>query len=143
MDTSLKSGPIHLTFLKLIKPQGHPDLVPLYKFAIYLNDEIEVGHINFKQGDSNHITLYAGHIGYAIKQAYRGKQYSLHACLAIQPFVKKYYDSVILTAEVDNVASIKIIEKLNTRLLNVVEVPESDPAYAGGARRKVRYAWQL
>lgn len=142
---SLVFEDIVLNFKELVRPTGNSQLVPFYNFDI-LNKNLnntKVGHINFRVGETNHVRLYAGFIGYEILERYRGNNYSYKACKAIEPFVKNYYESVIITAEVENASSIKVIEKLGAKKLNIVKVPKDDPSFLGGAREKVRYEWTL
>ncbi len=143
------SGPVHLVFKKRVEPVPGYELVPYYHFKIIIKDGIVAGHINFKTGDTRHIRLCAGHIGYEILPEHRGNCYAYYACDALKPFAGTFYDSVIITADPDNIASLKIIEKLNTTYLNEIQVPEDDPSYKGepssigGARIKKRYQWDL
>ena len=138
---ALRSGPVRLSFVRLITPVGNPELVPYYRFWIVNEDEKDVGHVNLRVGETRHVTMFAGHVGYGIQPDYRGHSYSYHACRALAPFVRKHFDEVILTVETGNGASLRIIEKLGATFIEEVEVPPEDPAYRGGARRKLRYRW--
>jgi len=137
----LMSGPISLRFEKTVSVEPGGELVPFYHFKIFDKDEVVVGHINFRVGETRHVTMCAGHVGYEIHPEYRGRSYSYHACIALEPFIRRHYDHVVLTADPSNMASIRIIEKLGAALINEIWVPEDDPAYAGGARKKKRYKW--
>ncbi len=48
---------------------------------------------------------------------------------------------MVLTVDPSNLPSIRTIEKLGAKLIDVMKVPADDPAYAGGARVKKRYEW--
>ena len=141
IPSDLHSGPTRLEFEKTVPEDPSRGLVPFYHFKILDGAGTILGHINFRVGDTQHITTCAGHVGFEITPEHRGHSYSYHACLALAPFVHLHYDRVILTADPDNVPSIRIIEKLGAAYLNEIEVPENDPAYLGGARRKRRYQW--
>lgn len=138
----MHSGPIKLIFEKIVDVEPGGELVPFYHFKITDRDGIKVGHINFKVGDTNHIRQCVGHVGYEILPEYRGNSYSHFACNAIRPFIRIFYDKVILTSDPKNVPSIKIIEKLETNLLNEIMVPEDDPSFKNGSKRKRRYEWE-
>lgn len=142
IPSGLKSGSIHLTFEKIVAPT-HPsgETVPFYSFNVINKYSVKVGHINFRVGETRHVNMCAGHIGYGILPEHRGHSYSYFACLALAPFIRRHYPQVILTADPENLSSIRIIEKLGARFLNEIEVPLDDPAYEGGARRKKRYEW--
>lgn len=137
----LHSGPIRLQFEKIVSVKPGGELVPFYHFKIVNKNEVIVGHINFRVGDTRHVKMCAGHIGFEILPKYRGNLYSYYACKALAPFIKKHYDHVVLTTDPSNLASIRIIEKLGAKFINEIEVPPDDPAYAGGARYKRRYEW--
>lgn len=139
---SLQSGPVRLQFEKTVMVEPGGELVPFYHFKIFNLEQVIVGHINFRVGDTRHVIMCAGHVGYGVLFAYRGSSFSYHACNALAPFIRKHYDLVILTADPLNKPSIRIIEKIGARFLNEIEVPPDDPAYASGARRKRRYEWR-
>jgi tagatose 1,6-diphosphate aldolase len=141
VPSDLCSGPVRLSFEKTVRPDSEEQLVPFYHFGILDRAGANVGHINFRVGDTRHVTLCAGHIGFEIKPDHQGYSYSLHACQALAPFVRRHYERVILTADPGNAPSIRIIERLGAAFLDEVDVPSNDPAYAAGCRRKKRYVW--
>ncbi len=143
MISGLRSGPVFLQFEEKVPVDPRGGLVPFYHFHIVNQEQAVVGHINFRVGDTRHVMLCAGHIGYGILLQYRGRSYAYHACRAMVPLVKQYYAQVILTADPLNVVSIQIIEKLGAVFLDEIDVPPDDPAYASGARKKRRYQWTL
>ena len=115
--------------------------VPFYHFHILNSEGVVVGHINFRVGDTDHITLCAGHIGYEVLESFRGRGFALRACRAIAPFVRSVYTAVILTSDLDNAASLRTIEKLGAKFLDEVPVAPHEPAYQRGSRRKKRFRW--
>ena len=139
----LKYGDIRLKFMKWVEGDSQKGLVPYYHFKILNESQENVGHINFRVGDTRHIILCAGHVGYEILPEFRGRNFGYQACLALSPFIRSHYDTIILTTDPENTPSKRIIEKLGGTLMNEIEVPNDDPAYIGGARRKVRYKWSL
>ena len=134
---------ITLRYSHLIPGNGRRGLVPAYHFRILDAFEVDSGHINFRVGDTEHITLVAGHIGYEIIPPQRGNSYAEKACRALAPFISRFYREVIITANPDNRISLHIIEKLGSIYVNEIIVPKSDPAYAAGARVKRRYRWRV
>jgi len=141
IPTNLDSGPICLQFDKIVTPEPGGELCPFYHFKIINNSDEIVGHINFRIGDTRHITMCAGHVGFGIVKQFRGNSFSFYACKALAPFIRRHYKRILLTVDPENQPSIRIIEKLGGVFLNEIEVPSDDPAYAGGARRKRRYEW--
>ena len=141
VPSDLRSGPVRLVFDRVVTPPPRGGLVPFYHFRILNEADEDVGHINFRVGDTRHVILYAGHVGYAIREEYRGRGFAYHACRALASFVREHYDRVIVTADPANKPSLRVIAKLGAVFLDEVDVPADDPAHAAGARRKRRYAW--
>jgi predicted acetyltransferase len=138
---NLQDGPVRLRLRKTITPESDGQLVPYYHFKILNHIGLVVGHINFRIGDTRHILLCAGHIGYGVLPKHRGHGYAYRACRALAPLVRYHYDEVIITADTDNQPSNRTIEKLGARFINTIEVPADDPMYVPGAAPKNRYRW--
>jgi len=115
--------------------------VPAYHFRILRADGTDVGHVNFRVGDTPHVLGSAGHIGFGVLEAFRGHGYARLACLALAPFVRVLYPVVIITCDPDNVASRRTIERLGASFIGVVAVPPEDPQYQAGSRWKRLYRW--
>jgi tagatose 1,6-diphosphate aldolase len=130
-----------LHFVRVIPGDPTRDFVPAYHFRILAADGLDVGHINFRVGDTEHVRVCAGHIGFEIGEEFRGRGYALQACRAIAPFVRSVYESVTITCDPDNLASISIVEKLGANFTDEVPVPAHDPHYQRGSRSKRRYRW--
>ena len=137
----LSFGPVRLRFVRIIPGDPSRDFVPAYHFRIVLADDSDVGHINFRVGDTDHVRVCAGHIGFEIRERFRGNGYALQACRAIAPFVKSVSDAVTITCDRDNIASIRTIEQLSASFIDEVSVPTYDPHYKRGSRSKRRYKW--
>jgi len=116
--------------------------VPGYHFKIINNLDEEVGHLNFRVGDSEHIRLAAGHIGFEINERHRGNGYAANACLALARWVSEVSGAVLITTDPDNLPSIKTIERIGGTFLDEVDVPQGDPHYSRGSIRKRRYQWK-
>ena len=135
-ERDLAHGKVSLRFIEYVPTEGRSGLAPFYHFRIIVAGAGEVGHINFRVGDSEHVRLCAGHIGYAVEERFRGHHYALQACRALAPFVRSIYREVILTCDPNNHPSIKTIERLGATFIDEVAIAKHDPGYAGGARRK-------
>jgi tagatose 1,6-diphosphate aldolase len=142
VPANLSGEGVSLRYERTVPGDDSRGLVPFYHFKIVNVANTIVGHINFRVGDTPHVRLAAGHIGYEIAPEHRGHGYALAACMAIAPFVREHYDHVLLTVDPSNHPSIRIIEHLGAKFLDEVEVPADDPAYLKGARRKKRYRWE-
>ena len=138
---ALRAGAVHLQLREILPGDRSRGLAATHHFEIMLDDGTVVGHINLRIGSGRHLSMTVGHVGYAVRPEHRGHSYSHHACLALAPFARQRYDRVILTVDPDNTPSIRVIEKLGAAFIEEVVVPEDDPAYVNGARRKKRYEW--
>lgn len=117
--------------------------VPYYHFRILGGESVPIGHINFRIGDTDHVRLSAGHIGFEILAPHRGRRRAFQACKAIAPFVRSFYEVVTLTCDPDNLASVRTIERLGAEFIDEVRVPPNDPHYLRGSRQKYRYHWTI
>jgi tagatose 1,6-diphosphate aldolase len=132
---------VSLCFVRMLPGDRTKGLVPAYYFRILAADGAVAGHINFRIGDTPHVRICAGHIGFEVNPPFRGRHFALHACRAIAPLVRQLYPAVIITCDPDNLASRRTIEALGARFLEQVPVPPDDPHYARGSREKRRYEW--
>lgn len=138
----LRADEVTLEFSHLTEGDASKGFVPGYHFRILNGTGEDVGHINFRVGDSEHIRLAAGHIGFEIKPPHRGHGYGRQACFAIAPWVTKVSQKVLITSDPDDVPSLKTIERICAVYLDEVDVPEDDPHYSRGSRRKRRFEWE-
>ncbi|OON98506.1 MAG: hypothetical protein ATN35_04775 [Epulopiscium sp. Nele67-Bin004] len=88
----------------------------LYYYQIYSANN-KIGKINIRIGYNQH-TYYDGHIEYEIDIPYRGHKYSYYASkLAFEVAKAHNMDYVYITCCSSNIASKKIIEQLDGKLL--------------------------
>jgi len=140
---TLSYGQVTIRFDRIVPGKPSRGFVPYYHFRILIADGQEVGHINFRVGDTEHVRVCAGHIGFEILESFRGHGYALQACRAIAPFVHSIYDAITITCDPENFASMRIIERLGASFIEEVAVPPHDPHYHRGSRSKRRYTWAL
>ena len=139
---ALSHGEVSFRFSMVVAVDASRGLVPFYHFRIMAPDGADVGHINFRVGNTEHVLVCAGHVGFEILEAHRGHGYALQACHAIAPFVASIYDAVTITCDPNNHASRRTIERLGAQFVDEVAVPPHDPHYQNGSRRKRRYQWK-
>jgi len=138
---NLSFDEVSLHFVEVVPGDPQRGFVLYYHFRISTTGQSDVGNINFRIGDTEHVLNCAGHIGYEIREPFRGHSYALQACCAIAPFVRSVCSSVIITSDPDNHASIRTIERLGAVFIDEVPVPPHDPHYQRGSRAKRRYRW--
>ncbi len=107
-------------------------------------DGLKVGYIDLRR-TMNEYMYYYGHVGYHVYEPYRGQHFALKACLKLAKIAKVEYgfQRLIITTCPDNQPSIKTIKHLNTRLIEVVDVPKSHPLYLNNEKVKMIYEWIL
>jgi RimJ/RimL family protein N-acetyltransferase len=137
---ALSFGQVRLRFVQIIPRDPACGFVPAYHFRILDANGADAGHINFRVGDTEHVRVCAGHIGFEVLAPARGHGYAFEACRALAPLVWSFYDSVTITCNPDNVASIRTIERLGARFIDEVPVPSHDPHFQH-SRSKKRYQW--
>ncbi len=136
----LSSGEVSLRFARVVAGDAGRGFVPYYHFCIVAGG-LDVGHINYRVGDSEHVRLAAGHIGFEILPPHRGHRYALQACRALAPFARSLSEAVLITCDPENGASRRTIESLGACFIDEVAVPAHDPHYQRGSHVKRRYRW--
>lgn len=137
---ALHAEGVALHFSKVVVPLNRGQ-APYYHFRILAGTR-DVGHINLRIGESEHVLQIVGHVGYGIRKRHRGKHYALLACLALAPFARTIGPEIIITCAPENHASRRTIERLvGGRRGETVSVPPADPHYRRGARTKLRFRW--
>ena len=136
--------------IQLVVRNKHPadrlrGYLPVYQFDIRLpghNDSI--GSVSLRIGNTKHVVMYAGHIGYGIKEQYRGHRYAAKACnLVKQVAIDHRLKTVWITCNPDNVPSRRTCQILGSEFVEIVNVPEDTDMYREGDRQKCRYRWNL
>jgi predicted acetyltransferase len=90
--------------------------VPTSTFWLIDNEEV-VGVVRIRHQEVE----YSGHIGYDISPAYRNKGYGTNILkLALERAAKIGIKRAIVTCNIDNIPSKKIIEKNNGELLGII-----------------------
>ena len=129
-----------LQFVDVIPADTLPGSVPCYHFRIVNTASEDVGSINLRIGDTHLTREVAGHLGYRIHQQHRGNGYAAKACLAVAPLATTTLEGIdiTITCDLDNVASIKTIERIGGSLIDEIEIANSD---GDGVVSKRRYRW--
>jgi len=138
----LRHGKVTVIFDRVTAGDTRRGFVPGYMFKVFNARAVEVGYFHLRIGDTEHIRMAAGHIGYEVYQRHRGNGYAGDACLAAAPWVAYVSGTVLITVDPDNIASIRTVERIGAIFLDEVDVPEGDPHYQRGSYRKRRYQWE-
>jgi predicted acetyltransferase len=119
--------------------------VPAYKFKMtQVGQDEEIGHIDLRIGNTNHIVMYGGHIGYGTEPAHRGHRYAARACKLLLPLARSHgLETIWITCNPDNIASRRTCEILGCTLVEIVDLPAYTDMYRDGERQKCRYRLDL
>lgn len=121
------------------------DGIPTIYYDIVLHDTgAKIGSIDLRlKMDDN--MYYYGHVGYDIVPRHRGHNYSYEACKLLFKEAKERYgmSELYLTCNPDNIASYKILQKLNGELVEVVQVPSNHELYKRGDKMKCIFRYKI
>jgi tagatose 1,6-diphosphate aldolase len=112
--------------------------VPAYLLRLQTESGEHIGRIRLRVGWNDDIIKYAGHIGYAVEPAFRGRRYAERACRLILPLARRHgLDRLWITCQPDNVASRRTLERLGAECIGIFAVPDGYPLDAGLERKKM------
>lgn len=140
----LKSKEIQLIVDRLSEANLDRNWVPAYHFHICdLHGNI-MGSCDLRIGYTEGL-YYGGHIGYSVKEEYRGHHYAAKACKLLFSLAKKHDMSYLyITCNPDNLPSRKTLEFLQGDFLGVKELPENnDMRVNEGETHKCIFKFQL
>lgn len=137
-------GVIDLVPIRLYPPPREMGFGECHDFLITPhNKRREAGRISLRLGESECV-YYFGHIGYHVDPPYQGNHFALRACKLLKSFIEATgKDSVVITADPDNVPSRKVCEGLGCVLENIVSVPDDIQRKWEISPVKCRYIWRL
>jgi RimJ/RimL family protein N-acetyltransferase len=138
---SLSFIPVAVRFSKILPGDAVRGFAPTYHFRIVVG-RVDVGHVNLRMGDTEHVLGCAGHVGFEIAPPYRGRHYALSACRAVAPFARSLREELIITCDPENRASRRTIKLLGAVYQDEVSVPSHDPHYSRGSTKKLRFLWR-
>jgi predicted acetyltransferase len=119
--------------------------VPTWSFRmVHAESGEELGTIRLRVGDSRHVVMYAGHVGYAVDEPHRGNRYAERALRLLLPVARRLgLDPLWVTCDPENAASRRTLERMGARLVEEVDVPPDCVIFQSGHPRKCRYRIDL
>jgi predicted acetyltransferase len=133
----LRDGELQLELVEFVSHPIH--LVPTYHFRMVASGE-EAGTINLRLGWDENLVLYAGHIGYGVHEAFRGRRYAARSVTLLKPLARRHgFEEIWITCDPENVASRRSCELAGAQFVEVVDLPETSVYYTRGIRKKCRY----
>jgi len=118
---------VSLIIDKFVPENSEKGYVPAVLYHVALNETGEIiGHCSARVG-WNESMYYCGHIGYSIKEEFRGKGYAVQAVNLVKEIFKlNNINIVYITNSPDNHASIRVCEKLGAKFIKRMEFSEQD-----------------
>lgn len=119
--------------------------VPAYGFDMRLvGQDKAAGYIELRVGNTQHLTMYAGHIGYRVVPERRGHRYGARACRLLRPLARRHHLTTLwITCNPDNMASRRTCELAGAEFVEIVDLPKDTNMYQQGDRQKCRYRIDL
>lgn len=122
----LKDEEIKLVLDRLSERNPERNWVPAYYFRICDLYGNIIGACDLRIGYTDGL-YYGGHIGYAVKEEYRGHHYAAKACKLLFALTQRHEMTYLyITCNPDNLASRKTCERLEGEFLGVMELPEGN-----------------
>jgi tagatose 1,6-diphosphate aldolase len=128
--------------LDLVQFASHPvHQVPTYFLQItHTLHGDRVGSINLRVSADEHIRRHAGHVGYVVHQAFRGRRYASRALILLKPLARQLgVDPLSITCDPENAASRRTCEIAGAVLVEVVDLPKDCVIRRYGHPRKCIY----
>lgn len=118
---------------------------PTYYFLMVHRETRErMGYIDLRVGRSEYITHYLGHIGYRVKEDYRGHSYAARSCRLLFPLAAGHdIDPLWITCDPNNPASRRTCVKAGGEMVDILPVPSHYDMYRRGEHFKCRYRFDL
>jgi len=136
--------------LELVLVEKYPgdpaiNYVPAYRFKmILLGQGKQIGQIELRVGNTDHLIMYGGHLAYQVDPEYRGHRYASGACKLLLRLARQHgFKTLWITCNPDNLASRRTCELVGAKLVEIVDLPEDIDMYQEGERQKCRYRLDL
>ena len=143
---ALVDGDLQLLLRRTLQGNARRGVVPEYIFDMVQTDRqtIVMGRLSLRIGHTEHIEMYAGHIGYSVEPPYRGRRLAARGCLLLLPLARAHgINPLWITCNPDNAASRRTCEIIGSTLVETVPIPPDDPLYSWDTRWKCRYRVDL
>jgi len=122
LTEELRDSEIFLICTKKGLADPERGFVPSYHFAVCKGSE-QIGQVDIRIGYNERL-YYGGNHGYGINEAYRGNGYAARAVRLLAPIAKAHgMTKLLISNDLDNIASARVCEKLGAKLLRVAPIP--------------------
>ncbi len=137
----LADGDLELVLVRTVPADPVRGYVPAYEFEMRsIPDGAVLGDLRFRIGDPETILRYPCHVGYDVKEAFRGHRYAARSLGLILPFACAHgLTRLWICCEPGNAASRRTCEIAGAALCETVDVPESHEMFEKGIHTIRRY----
>jgi predicted acetyltransferase len=141
----LSDGVVRLRLAETRPADPMKGWVPCYVFHICPSDSDDrAGEIQLRVGNTHHVRLYGGHVGYSVRPEYRGHRFATRALRLIMLLAARHgLAELWITCDPDNIASRRTCEAAGAQLIDIVNLPPETDMYKRGERQKCRYRLEL
>jgi tagatose 1,6-diphosphate aldolase len=142
----LRDGDLELRLVERAPADHERGFDPTYRFAMVdPTSDVVRGNINLRVGQTEHLTLYRGHIGFGVDERFRGNRLAIRSCKLLGGLARHHsLVPVWLTCDQGNLASQRTLELLGAEFVEVRTMPADYPYiqyYPPESRTKRRYRW--
>lgn len=133
---------VTLTLREVTAADPTRDRVPAELYDVMARGET-VGTVHLRLGNTDHLRLYGGQVGYEIDPTHRGNGYASEALAALRPIARRHgFSEIWITCRPDNIASCRTLEKAGAHYEGTVATPAGSDLHARGdlAMRRYRLA---
>jgi len=143
---SLVDGNLELRLIERTPADHERGFAPASRFAmVHSGSGVVMGNINLRVGDTEHLSMYRGHIGFGVHEPFRGNRLALRGCRLLATLARHHaIVPVWLTCDQGNLSSRRTIEALGAEFVETVTMPPDYPYvdyYPPESRSKRRYRW--
>lgn len=137
-------GELSLALDDIYRPAESPWMVSAYRFDMRAGGT-KAGTISLRVGHDERLVRYAGHVGYAVEPAWRGRGFATRAVRLLLPLARVHrLDPLWTSCNPDNLASCVTLERLGATYVETVALPPHyDRYWSRGEREKRRYRLDL
>lgn len=141
---NLVDGDLELVITEKTPAEPVKNYVPQYSFKMHHpGKDTTIGNIRLRIGSAFKLR-YAGHIGYEVREEYRGHRYAARSCLLLFPLARAHgLKAVWLTVDPKNIPSQRTCAVIGAKYIETVRLPKDHEMYQMGARYRRRYRVDL
>jgi len=133
----LVDGGLELVLVKTTPADPVKGYVPGYEFEMRRTGTSRaMGTIRLRIGPAARLR-YPGHIGYEVKERFRGHRYAARSCRLLLPLAAAHgLKAVWLTVDPKNIASRKTCRIIGAKYVQTVRIPRDHEMYVRGRYRR-------